>query len=728
MGSRAQQPDAGKLFEPPSPSGTPIGKRLILIRSNGRCAVFFGPTAIHVFDAHDPAAGTVCIAMLANSKLASHTDIATAFGCHRNTVSRIASGVELNGMAAVVPRKRGPKGPTKVTDEVLEAIDVASGKRPAEVVRLVAQTTGVKLSYRHVRRLMAEGRPAQQELREPGDAMQLSQILEEPTLDDPAPSDHTRVDESFEPPAIPPQRARGRYMGCALYYPALAATGLVETARKVFSLPRSERFGVRAVMLTLFFLTLLRKPTVESAKHLSRREFGALIGAGRAPAVKTLRRKLMELVSQQRTGAFGELLSRLWVERALVATAYLYVDGHMKAYTGKRKLKEMWNSQRRMPLPGVMTYFASDIKGRPLLFVTEQAPSLAKAMPKVIGAITAALGERAFTVVFDRGGYDGKLFSYLDRHGIGFVTYQRGDPRLDPARFSRRETRFEGKRKRFSIAEDEAKVSGTGPWRRIVIKTKDGHQTPILTNLDSSEAGAARIACLMFARWRQENFFKYMSEHHGLDQLVGHGYQGADPEQMVPNPARKKADRDIAKLRNKARQLTAALGDALLDEPRGGSRSAHGLKIAQKGAVKELRIVEAEIEELVVARKAMPKHVPLAQSGKTCEVLRLEHKAIVDRVKIAAYNAEEWMLDRLLRHYDNANDVRDLLRSFAESPGEIRRTPQGIEVKLDPPDTPRHRRALRALCEDLNAVGATFPGTDLPVVYRVAMHHSEAAA
>lgn len=743
MGKAQQQATSAPLFElPPSP-GIPIGKRLTLMRDDdvGKSAVFLGPTAIAVFDTHDRAAESACIATLAGAKLATHIEIADAFGCHRNKVGNLVKILDRHGMAAVVPAKRGPKGPSKVTDDVLEAIDEHAELGPSAMTPVIAERTGVALSVAHVARLITARRVFQSQL--PTDALADGADGPAPGLAAPdttpadvaavprvEPSDLATTEQAsaFEPPALVPTEARGSYMGCALYYPALAATGLVECARKAFALPRSERFGVRAVILTLFFLTLLRKPTVESAKHLRRREFGALIGAGRAPAVKTLRRKLSELVVQTKAAAFGELLSRLWVERALVATAYLYVDGHMKAYTGKRKLAEMWNSQRRMPLPGVMTYFASDINGHPLLFVTEQASSLAKAMPKVIDAITDALGDRAFTVVFDRGGYDGKLFSWLNDKGIGFVTYQRGSPKLDPARFSRRETRFEGARKRFFIAEDEVKVARTGPWRRIVVRTKDGHQTPILTNLGTSGAGAARIACLMFARWRQENFFKYMSEHHGLDQLVGYGYEDADPDQMVTNPERKKANREIARLRKKQRELAAQLGDALLDEPRDASRSAHGLKIAQKGAVKELRSVEAEIEELVATRKAMPTHVPLAGTAKTREVMRLEHKAIVDRVKIAAYNAEEWMLDRLMRHYDNANDVRDLLRGFAELPGEIRRTPQGIEVKLDPPDTPIHRRALRGLCDDLNTLGATFPGTDLPVVYRVAMHYSEAAA
>jgi hypothetical protein len=29
------------------------------------------------------------------------------------------------------------------------------------------------------------------------------------------------------------------------------------------------------------------------------------------------------------------------------------------------------------------------------------------------------------------------------------------------------------------------------------------------------------------------------------------------------------------------------------------------------------------------------------------------------------------------------------------------------------------------LVEDLNTIGATFPGTDVPVTYEVGLHHSE---
>jgi transposase len=735
-----------RLVDLPPALGRAIGRHLRLLDADGQRAVLFGSRAIQVFDASDQAAEAACIATLSRADLASDVEIAAAFGVHRNTVGRLAGRFEREGMAAVVPAKRGPKGPSKVSAAVLAVItehaEELAGWRLRE---LVAARTGVSLSLSYVCRLAAAQRSRQlgfhdTESESADEAETTARDEDEDVSAVVAAADaegetagdaegRAEGDDAVDcdPPPILPRSVRGRYMGLALYYPALAALGLVDITRSVFRLPRSERFGVRAVTVTLFFMTVLSRTTLEAAKHLRRAEFGAVVGSGRAPSVKTLRRKLAELVGQEMAGELGVRLARRWVSTGLVATAYLYIDGHMKAYTGKRKLQQVWNSQRRMPLPGIHHYFVGDIEGRPLLFMTEELSThMAKAMPRIIDAIRDVVGERPFTIIFDRGGYDGKLFAWLDRQHIGFITYQRGNPKLPDSAFSRRETRFEGRRVRFMIAEDTTTIGGTGPWRRIVVRTTDGHQTPIVTNL-GVEVGAARIACLMFARWRQENLFKYMGAHHGLGDLVGYGAAPADSNTTIPNPARKAADRRIADTRKELAALRAALGDALLDEPKVG-RSAHGLKIAQAGAVKRLRALQAEIDTAVAARKQLPHRVSVADAGARRDVMRLEAKHLIDRIKISAYNAEEWLLDRLVAHYPNPHDVRDLLRAFATLSGTIDTTDTAVVVTLDPPDTPSHRRALRGLVEDLNTTGATFPGTDTPVIYRVAMHHSEAAA
>lgn len=152
MGSEASV--ASPLFEYPVAPGTPIGKRLRLLDSDGKRAVFFGSVTIQIYDAKDKSAEVACIAMLSRADLASDTDIAAAFGCHRNTVARLARRLADEGLAAVVPAKRGPKGPNKVTPEVQRVIEEeGAGLGPTALVRLVGERTGVVLSRSHARRL-----------------------------------------------------------------------------------------------------------------------------------------------------------------------------------------------------------------------------------------------------------------------------------------------------------------------------------------------------------------------------------------------------------------------------------------------------------------------------------------------------------------------------------------------------------------------------------------------
>ncbi len=52
------------MFEYSVVPGTPIGKRLTLLDSGGKRAVFFGSVAIQIYDADDKGAEAACIAML----------------------------------------------------------------------------------------------------------------------------------------------------------------------------------------------------------------------------------------------------------------------------------------------------------------------------------------------------------------------------------------------------------------------------------------------------------------------------------------------------------------------------------------------------------------------------------------------------------------------------------------------------------------------------------------
>jgi len=696
--------------------GIPFGRGLRLVESDGQRAVVAGSAVLHVWDAADKVAERIVIISLLRAKQTTQVELGPLLGYHRSTIGRLIDRVEQDGTAGLIQSKPGPKGPHKVTPEVMAVLDegAAAGLGCVRLGRLVEERTGVSLSTGHVCRLMAQRSDAQVQAAGNKIAEQIEFDVEPPG--EVVEASDTRLDD-VDASVVLPECSRGSRMGAALCYPALEALGLLEAAGRCFRLPDSELFGVRAVTLTLFFMALLQTTTVEAARFLRRWEFGALIGTPRAPVVRTLRRKLANLVGQGQALEFGRQLARRWVEQAMIATAYLYIDGHMKVYTGKRKLEEIWNSQRRMPLPGFVTYFVGDQRGRPLLFVAEQAGrSLVQTMPRIVAEIRRAVGDRRFVVVFDRGGHDSKLFEWLTGEDVDFITYQIGEPKLPRERFGRRRARFGGRRVWLRIAEDTVCIAGSGPWRRIVVLRPDGYQLPILTSLGPG-VPAALIACSMLARWRQENFFRYMRQRMSLDQLVSYSFEEADGEQLVPNPRRGKLDDLLKELRRHLADIHAELGLAV----RLGDHDS------REALWTEAREFEAEIEELVARRKSVPKHVTLASLGGRKEP-RLEQKAIVDRIKLTAYNAEEWLLERLLVHYPHAHDARALLRSFFELPGEMRANHRCVQVVIDPPDNPLHRRAMRGLCADLNQLAVRYPGTDLPVTYAVEMHHSEAAA
>ena len=94
--------------------------------------------------------------------------------------------------------------------------------------------------------------------------------------------------------------------------------------------------------------------------------------------------------------------------------------------------------------------------------------------------------------------------------------------------------------------------------RQVTRLTTDGHQTPIITS--RRDLSAVEIAYRMFARWRQENFFKYLREEFALDALVDYGVDSADPKRDVPNPLRKKLDAELRKARVELEQLDADYG------------------------------------------------------------------------------------------------------------------------------------------------------------------------
>ena len=108
--------------------------------------------------------------------------------------------------------------------------------------------------------------------------------------------------------------------------------------------------------------------------------------------------------------------------------AVLYVDGHVRAYQGTRRIAKTHVPRLKFPAPATVETWVADAAGDPLLVVLAQpAASLAGELRRLIPELRAMIGdERRVLVGFDRGGWSPALFADLDAAGFDTLTWRKG--------------------------------------------------------------------------------------------------------------------------------------------------------------------------------------------------------------------------------------------------------------------------------------------------------------
>ena len=192
------------------------------------------------------------------------------------------------------------------------------------------------------------------------------------------------------------------------------------------------------------------------------------------------------------------------------------------------------------------------------------------------------MGRALSPLVFDRGGYSGKVFRYLKQQGLGFLTYLKGRKagrRYPVKEFQTSWFSLDNQRHTYRVYEKKTRVTDAGMVRTIVFIGNDAKQIPVLTNLDASFQPAKIIHCLKL-RWRQENSFKYLSEHYGVEQIIQYGADVEKDPRKVPTPKRKALKQKLQAVSQEVEALEAELGRALDQNEETKHRTARGLKIA----------------------------------------------------------------------------------------------------------------------------------------------------
>ncbi len=510
--------------------------------------------------------------------------------------------------------------------------------------------------------------------------------------------------------------------GVLLALPALIASDVLTVAREVYGTLGPAFYGLRTTVLTLLFMALLRLKRPETLKEHAPQDLGRVLGLDRAPEVKTLRRKLTRLAAFGRAVPFGRALAERRVATRGAALGYLYVDGHVRVYHGEHPLPKAHVARMRLALPATSDYWVNDAAGEPLFVVTAEANAgLVRMLPTILPEIRRLVGERRVTVVFDRGGWSPRLFQQLVHDGFDLLTYRKGRVRHVPrSHFRERKAVFDSREVTYTLADQGVRLPGSRlRLRQVTRLSPDGHQTPIVTS--RRDLPDIEVAFRMFARWRQENFFKYLREEYALDALVDYGVVPADPARDVPNPARHALDAEIRQARADLAGLQAQYGRAALANPERRRPTMRGFKIAHGTLGRTLRAAMRRVAALEARRAATPARVPVHQVVAGAVVkLAPEKQHLTSVLRMVAFQAESDLVRQLAPHYRRAEDEgRTLIQSALATAGDLEVADGELRVRLAPLSSRHRTRALAALCEELNRADAVFPGSRLRLRYRV---------
>jgi transposase-like protein len=700
--------------------------------------------ATFAWDAGDEAGRRLAAVQLVRLRAASQGQVAAAFGVDPGTIWRWDQALAADGVAGLVPARRGPKGASKLTPQLVERI--AGLDAAGAALREIAAATGVStFSVRSaLGRVASGGRPAPAVAASPDAGGEGAAV---PVLPDPVPRDGERVlarwgllGEGAAPVFAP--GARYPLAGLLLALPPLEDTGLLDAARQVYGQLKNGFYGMGATLLTLVFLALAGEPRAEGATRVPPGALGRVLGLDRAPEVKTIRRKLAELAAAGKAADLIMALARRHAAARPDTLGFLYVDGHARVYYGTRTVQKTHVARLKFPAPATMETWVTGQDGDPVFMVTaEPSDSLAGELRRLLPDLRAIVGAgRRVTVCFDRGGWSPALFADITAAGFDLLTWRKGpapdlaaeafttvtctDDRGRPHEYDLADTTIT-----LTISEGLRKGQTVGlrqVTRRVPARHGGMRQIHTLTSREDLPAG--EVCWRMSSRWRQENYFRYARTRFALDALDSYAATPDDPDRMVPNPARKAAAARIRQAEATAQAAGTARDAALLQLRSPAPGQAAWITNQVINALDAP--VEAawhELDEADQAAAAIPARVPLGTLSPDMVRLDAETKQITHAIRMAAYNAETSLARALHGHYARAGDEAcAVIREALTASGDICPGPGQLLIRLDPLTAPRRTQALAALCDQLTAAGARYPGTGLILRYEVKPHPTPA--
>jgi transposase len=683
---------------------------------DGTYAVFVRGALLGIYAADDVGSRDVFISVVRDE--ASREDLARAFRVSAATVGRVITRLNQGGLQAVADygRHGGKRVRTpKLVARLEELFERGLGPHQAHqaVVRKVGYGTVWSIHdewqrKRHVRRLNEEPTAPQATLSLLPVEEATTASLDAPVMSAPAPGEAVVEKPASEPPleaVVSAPSEMIQHVGTWLLLGMLERLGFYDLAAA--SRGDVATTSLRPALDAAAIALALGEGSVEGVRRLATPSAGTLLRHRDGITASWVRRVLHEfadhasetfpgLMANQLLARSGEGEDRVW----------LYVDNHMRPYTGQHVVRKGWRMQDKRAVPGTTDYYVHDEEGCPLFrLATTSHDSLTDWLMPVVEFAKLSLGEEVKPVlVFDRGGAFPSTMEELREAGAEFVTYERKPYRPVPVtEFTEALTITlpSAPRRPIRISYLEAPEKnlrqGRGRVRRIAMLTEEGVQVNLLA---VSELSAETLIRGHLARWgRQENQFKYEVERWGINHLDGRRVEEYPPDALIPNPARRRLDRLLHLSHTAEGEAWRRWGRA----PEGPERDE---------AKRDVDRAMERQQDLMAQRVSVPKVAKVSETPLAGKLMRHElgYKNVLDSLRIALANLESDLAVMLAPRLDRPREVKKLLATLFTAPGTVRVSSRAVTVKIVPAANDSERDALRAFLRDVTRMRLVLPG------------------
>lgn len=533
------------------------------------------------------------------------------------------------------------------------------------------------------------------------------------------------------------------YAGVLFSLPALLSNGLLRYEQDFH--PDQGYYSIASVFISLAFLSLLRAKTLAQSSQIPSGELGKTIGLDRIPEVKTLRNRIALFCQKCDVELWAGKLSNDWMSDYPELSGILYIDGHVNLYFGnKTQMPKRYVSRLRLCMSGSTDYWVNDQLGQPFFVINKVINgSMIETInediiPKIDGQIpnqptaNQLLEDSSlhrYMLVFDRECYSPDFFYDLwHKHRVAICTYNKNvKDKWPDEEFSKQKGQLStGEEQEMELAERGVLLQNSGSkktiWaREIRKKTKSGHQTSIITT--NYKLSLTLIGLYMFARWSQENFFKYMMENFGIDVLVSYLKEKISDTTILINPAYRKLENQLKSITSKlnyrkAKFANFELGEIPTEEKLMNKYIAKKSELRNEIVELENRSQQIKDEKKKIPRKIMFSELP--ENEKFDNAIN-KRKSFMNTIKMIAYRAETAMTRIIKPYMSHSNEARKLLQQLYKTDANlwVEKKNNRLIVEVHKLTYWKNDKIIKKLCDELNRSETQFPGTDLTIFYKM---------